>query len=80
MLLVENAKEVECDEETDFDVDLDFGQGRSSTDGDPLDEEPACTTGSSGGCVVEMAAADGNIFRMCSQTGCEALSVLSKHA
>ena len=64
VLLVEDAKGVECDEETDFDVDLDFDQGRSSTDGGPLDKEPACTAGSSDGCVVEMAAADGNIFRM----------------
>ena len=64
MLLVEDAEEVEHDEETDFDVDLDFDQGRSNTDGDPLDEEPDGTAGSSDGCVVEMAAADGNIFRM----------------
>ena len=64
MLLVEDAEEVEHDEETDFDVDLDFDQGRSNTDGDPLEEEPDGTAGSSDGCVVEMAAADGNIFRM----------------
>ena len=64
MLLVEDAEEVEHDEETDFDVDLDFDQERSSTAGDPLDEEPANTAGSGGGCVVEMAAANGNIYRM----------------
>ena len=64
MLLVEDAEEVEYDEETDFDVSLDFDQGRSCTDGDPLDEEPAYTATSGSGCVVEMAAADGNIFRM----------------
>ena len=63
MLLVEDAEEAEHDEETDFDVNLDFDQGRSSTARDPLDEEPVDTAGSGGGCVVEMAAADGNIFR-----------------
>ena len=64
MLLVKDAEEVEHDEETDFDVNLDFDQGRSTTDGDPLDEEPAGTASSSDGCVVEMVAADGNISIM----------------
>jgi hypothetical protein len=65
MLLVEDAEEVEHDEETDFDIDLDFDQGRSDIrHGGPLGEDPADTAGSSDGCVVEMAAADGNIFRM----------------
>ena len=57
MLLVEDAKEVDCDIETDFDDGLNFDDRRSCReDRQLLVEIPADTTCSGGGCVAEMAS------------------------
>ena len=55
MLLVEDAEVVEHDIMSDFDESLDFDDLRScSEDHQPFVEIPTGTTGSGGGCVVEM--------------------------